>query len=448
MLSGNISLAVLALLATMFVLAHLGLYVLSRWFNVLILLAAAYLMLSPASGAAELPMNVAAKMARVYVTVLMILLALTAVRIHAMRPLSALFLAYIAFFTASALWSDYPLDAFKYKGMYALVVIAGLFTAYSIRSFDELRQCVRMFALAGLLFVVFIMVQVLTNPAAISRIGRLAAWGMNGNRIGQTAAPLLTICAYLALHDPRKVWKALGYITGIFLGLIIIYTGSRGAALEALVGCFFVGIPLMRRPVHFVTVLVLFSATAAVAYRHGGADEQATDRFLMTSLHSRENPWTDGMVLFEQSPIVGHGWVTHVGEVDKGESTKNFHSIFMQVLVEAGLVGLTLFVTLWIVIVVAAFRVLLRLRRMKCPSPAIYLVNALLFAILVHGFFEAGSLIQSLVDSLLLPFCIGLLGLLPALERARARSMSGAAVPSRQAMMPSGRMPPGVLTAP
>jgi len=180
-----------------------------------------------------------------------------------------------------------------------------------------------------------------------------------------------------------------------------------------------------------------------VAYRHGGADEQATDRFFYTSLQSRENPWTDGITLFEQSPILGSGWVTHVGEVDKGESTKNFHSIFMQVLVEAGLVGLTLFVTLWIVIVVAAFRVQLRLRRMKCPSPAIYLVNALLFAILVHGFFEAGSLIQSLVDSLLLPFCIGLLGMLPTLERARIRSMSGATAPSRRAMMPSGRMPPG-----
>lgn len=441
MSSGDINLTVLAALVIAFVVSHAGLVIVARRFNVLLVLATAYLMLSPASGAAELPLNVVAKMARVYVTLLMVFLALTVVRIQSIRPLSVLFLAYIGFFTASAMWSDYPLEASMYKGMYAFVVVAGLFTAYSIRSFDELREAVLMFALAGLLFVVFIMVQVLTNPAAISRIGRLAAWGMIGNRIGQTAAPLLTICAYLALHEPRRLWKVMGYVTGMMLGLIIIYTGSRGAALEALVGCFVVGIPLMRRPLHFAVVVVLFAASAYVAYRHGGADEQATDRFLMTNLESRENPWTEGMRLFEQSPIVGNGWVTHVGEVDKGESTKNFHSMFMQVLVEAGLVGLTLFITLWICILVSAFLILRRLRRMKCPSPLIYLVVALLLAILVHGFFEAGSLIQSLVDSMLLPFCIGLLGLMPALERARLRSMSGAAVPSRRAIMPGGRMP-------
>ncbi len=441
MSNGDINLAVLAALLIAFVVSHAGLTILARRFNVLLVLATAYLMLSPASGASELPFNVVAKMARVYVTILMIILSLTAVRIQSIRPLSVLFLAYIAFFTASAMWSDYPAEAGMYKGMYALVVIAGLFTAYSIRSFDELTEAVKMFALAGILFVIFIMVQVLTNPAAISRIGRLAAWGMIGNRIGQTAAPLLTICAYLALHQPGRLWKALGYATGSMLGLIIIYTGSRGAALEALVGCFIVGIPLLRRPAHFAVVVVLFAASAYVAYFHGGADEQAKDRFLMPNLESRENPWTEGMRLFEQSPIVGNGWVTHVGEVDKSESTKNFHSMFMQVLVEAGLVGLTLFIALWICILVSAFLTLRRLRRMKCPSPLIYLVVALLLAILVHGFFEAGSLIQSLVDSMLLPLCIGLLGRMPALERVRVRAMSGAAVLSRRAMMPGGRMP-------
>jgi len=441
MSGGDINLVVLAALLIAFVVSHAGLVILARRFHVLLVLATAYLMLSPASGAAELPMNVVAKMARVYVTILMIFLSLTVVRIQSIRPLSVLFLAYIAFFTASAMWSDYPGEASLYKGMYALVVIAGLFTAYSIRSFDQLRQGVLMFALAGVLFVLFIMAQVLTNPAAISRIGRLAAWGMIGNRIGQTAAPLLTICAYLALHEPGRLWKALGYGTGVMLGLIIIYTGSRGAALEALVGCFVVGIPLLRRPAHAALVVVVFLASAYVAYVYGGADEGATDRFLMTNLNSRENPWTEGMRLFELSPIVGNGWVTHVGEVDKGESTKNFHSMFMQVLVEAGLVGLTLFITLWICILASAFLTLRRLRRMKCPSPLIYLVVALLLAILVHGFFEAGSLIQSLVDSMLLPFCIGLLGLMPGLERARVRAMSGAAVLRAPAIMSGGQMP-------
>lgn len=439
MMSGDVSLALLALLVMTFVLAHVGLVLLARRFNVLLLLATAYLMLSPASAAGELPGPVyeSAKLARVYVTLLILLLAFTVVRIHSIRPLSSLFLAFIAFFTASALWSDLPMDALKYKGLYALVVLAGLLTANSIRRLDELHDGVRMFALAALLFVVFIMFQVVTNPAAISRVGRLAAWGMNGNRIGQTAAPLLTICGYLALHDPKRRWKVLGYGSVVMLGVIIIYTGSRGAAVEALVGCFLIGIPLLRRPAVFAVVLMFFSVTAFLAYRYSGAEEGATERFFDSSLESREDPWTEGMGYFHQAPISGNGWVTHEGEVGKGESTTNFHSMFMQVLVETGLVGLTLFILVWLIIVVGALRTLRRVRRME-SSTAIYLIAGLLFAILAHGFFEAGTLIGSLVDSLLLPFCIGMFGRLPALERARIRAMSGDAVGTGEpAMMPA-----------
>ncbi len=441
MLSGDVSLALLALLVITFVLSHVGLVVLARRFNVLLLLATAYLMLSPASGASELPgpLYQWAKLGRIYVTLLMLLLAFTVVRVSSIRPLSSLFLAFIAFFTASALWSDMPMDALKYKGLYALMVLAGLLIGNSVRSLDELHDGVRMFALAGLVFVAFIMFQVVTNPAAISRVGRLAAWGMNGNRIGQTAAPLLTICGYLALYDPKRLWKLLGYGTGVMLGIIIIYTGSRGAAVEALVGSFLVGIPLLRRPAVFVLVLVFFSGTAFLAFRYSGAEERATDRFFDPSLETREDPWTEGMRYFHQAPVGGNGWVTHEGEVGKPESTTNFHSMFMQVLVEAGLVGLTLFILVWAIIVVGAVRTLRRVRRMR-SSTAIYLIAGLLFAILTHGFFEAGTLIGSLVDSLLLPFCIAMLGRLPALERARLRAISGGAVVTGEpTMMPARR---------
>ncbi|MGI9014178.1 MAG: O-antigen ligase family protein [Phycisphaerales bacterium] len=411
----DFNLTALIILGTVFFLAHVGLLISSRWLNLLMLVAAGYLLLSPMSAATSFPLVVPAKYGRIYCTVLVILLGFLVARVYRIRPVGIMFLAFVGLYALAGLWSDSPLDAIKYKGLYFAVVISGFFVAYALRSLSDFTNGMRLFGLACAGFAALIVLDMARNPSAISHVGRLAAWGMNGNRIGQTAAPMLTICAYLALYDPAKMWKVFGYCVGAVLGIIIIYTGSRGAAAEGMLGCFIVGIPLMKRPGLFAVVLIMFSITVYLAYTYSGASDEASSRFLDVSLDTRADPWSEAEYYMQGSPVFGVGWVSQIGS-SGGETTQNMHSMYMQVAVEAGLVGLAVLFLAMLAIFVKGWNELRNMRAVGTHVHTMYFAVAMLVSIFAHGALEAGTITGSLVNSMLLPFAIGLLDRLPELQ--------------------------------
>jgi O-antigen ligase len=53
--------------------------------------------------------------------------------------------------------------------------------------------------------------------------------------------------------------------------------------------------------------------------------------------------WTDAMDLFKQNPLLGTGFLTYA-ELNRIGSYKDTHNFYLKMLVETGLIGLTLFI--------------------------------------------------------------------------------------------------------
>lgn len=395
------------------IVAHVAILVTSRWLNPVFLIAAAYFILAPISAAQDFAFVSVAKYGRVYVTLLLLVVGFFALRIYRLRATAIVFLVYVGVYVFAGLWSDVPVSALKYKGLYGLAVLSGFMLAYSVRDFRDLELGLRVLLVAAAMFGAFILLEFVRDPAAIFHRDRLSFWGMNANRIGQTLAPMLMICAYLALHASAKPWKIAGFGVGMVLGVLLMYTGSRGAAGEALLGCFVISIPLIRRPGLLAVVAVIIGVT--VIFTLSRALTDAPERLLNVSLETREAPWTFAMSEFRDAPLFGHGWVYYNGP--QGPSSQNMHSIYLQTLVETGLFG---FIIMGIAVVYVSFRGLRMLRIVRwsgIETQTAYLALGVAAAILAHGVIEAGTVRGSTLNGVMLPFALGLFDRIPELLR-------------------------------
>ena len=237
--------------------AHLALVIASRWVNPMFLLTGAFFVVSPISAASLFPFTVPAKFGRVYITLLLLFVGIFFFRAYRLGQTAFVFLAFVALYVFASLWSDYPLDAIKYKGLYGLSVITGFLLARSIRNLRDLEIGMRALVTGAAVFGALMLVEVAKNPSTVFHLERLAFWGMNANRIGQTLAPMLIIMAYVSIFDRSPVWRLASYVIGGILGILLMYTGSRGGVGEAVIGCFIVAIPLIRRPVALVMVIAI-----------------------------------------------------------------------------------------------------------------------------------------------------------------------------------------------
>jgi O-antigen ligase len=320
------------------------------------------------------------------------------------------FLLFVGFYVFAGIWSEAPIAALKYKGLYGLAVLSGFFLAYSIRDFRDLEISLRVLLVGSAIFAAFIVVEFVFHPSAIIHRNRLALWGMNANRVGQTLAPMLLISAYLALYARVKFWRMAGYGVGVVLGVLIMYTGSRGAAGEAVLGCFIISIPLVRQPLllGFVGLVV----GVAVFFSFSFSQVDATERLLDISFDTRQGVWGHALETFREAPIFGKGWVFNITEGGQASSA-NMHSIYLQTAVETGIVGV---VFLAIVVLCLAFKGASTLRFMRdagVETQSAYLALGICVAVLAHGVIEAGSVRGSTLNGLMFPFAIGLLDRLP-----------------------------------
>ena len=409
----NLTFNVLAILAMLFVVAHVGLVVMSRWLNPIALLAAAYFVLSPLSAATDLSYLVVFKYGRVYVTLLLLFVAFFIVRLYRLRATAVVFLLFVGFYVLAALWSALPVAALKYKGLYGLAVLSGFMLAYSIRDFRDLEMSMRLLLVAATIFAGLILIEFLQNPAALIRNDRLAFWNMNPNRVGQSLAAMLILVAYMALYDRSILWRRTAYIVGSVLGIMMIFTGSRAAAGEALIGCFIVAIPMFRQPGRLAVVGILVVITIMIVLKT--TEVAGPERLLDTSLDNRQGVWTNAISLWKESPLYGQGWVYNT--VGDRAATANMHSIYLQTIVEAGIFGAVLMALAMFYVVYAGRRLHRYVRELDIVVPAAYLALGYVVAIFVHGTVEAGTFQGSTLNAMMLPFALGLFDRIPEMLR-------------------------------
>ncbi len=233
---------------------------------------------------------------------------------------------------------------------------------------------------------------------------------MNPNTIGMAAAPMLIICAHVALYDASKSWKIASYVIGSVLGVIILYTGSRGAAGQAVLGCFIISIPLLRRPGVLAVVAVLVTSTATIAF--ASIETEGRERLLDPNLGSREGVWGLALDDFRDAPIFGQGWV-YTTRLRGGGSTANRHSIYLQALAETGAVGAFLMALALAYAGLRGMRMYRVVRATGLEKQTGFFAFAIVGAVLAHGVIESGSMMGSSINGALLPLGLGLFDRLP-----------------------------------
>lgn len=400
------------------IVAHLGLIFGARKMNVLFIIAGGFLALSLLSVAVGFSMFVAAKYARVYSTLLMIVCGVVFYRIHGFDRVVKIFGVFILYSWLSPFWSVVPLTGLLYKGLFVLAFFSGVFLAYSVRDWKEGQQGFRFLVLLSAIGSAYAIIFYVPPDALTTTLSttRLQFLDLNPGRIGGTAAMMLLACGFVALYDRSRTWRAIGWGTCTLLAVMVTLSGNRSGGLVAAVGMCVTAYPLLQRPRKLVPLLVAAAALAAVGFL------VLRDTFglqrMLTLTNTRTTQWNSDMDIISQAPIFGHGWI-YTGR-DSGYA--NLHSMYYQVTAEMGLVGLFLFFVCTLAVLVQWYHSFRQLRRIPLGSEFVMLPLTFVLGVLVMGVFETAGMAGTSADVLFWGFGIGLVDRLPALLRQEARA--------------------------
>ncbi len=404
---------ILLLLVGVGLIFHVALAAMAKTVNPVATLGAAFMLLAAFSVADEIPGFQMLKFARIYVTVLIVVVGFMFYRAYSFGPASLVLLGFIGFYVGAAAWGPSPVRGIMIKGLTFQTMLAGVTIALVIRTTSELQNSMRMLAIATATFAFLGITELARNPGAITAIGRYGPWGMNPNRFGQTAASMVVLCTFVMFNDTAKIWRLIALGSVSTLAFLMLLAGARGAIGMAAIGGFAVAFPLLKRP----WVVAFFGAAGAgvMALFMRFLQGVTPTRLNEANLDTREEPWSDAIGHFRDSPLLGKGWVASES-VREGGSTVNFHSIYMQMLAETGMVGIVI-----IAITMLALAFLgLRLWKQQLAVGgmtlrATYLAGALIAAVFAHGAVESASLAGSTVAAMLMGIGAGLIDRLPKL---------------------------------
>lgn len=194
---------------------------------------------------------------------------------------------------------------------------------------------------------------------------RFAAGGVDPNDLAMTLALGLPMAWYLSntYRKPLLRWICRGYlpVAVVTIGL----TGSRGGLLASIVALTIVPLSMTRLSPNrlAITIAMLFlSGALAVVY----VPEKIVERLATTStevedlrLGGRFKLWKAGLRALPEHPLLGYGTSGFIGAISPqlGSASQVAHNSFISVLVEQGLIGLSLYLLMF----GAAYRAVRRL---------------------------------------------------------------------------------------
>ncbi len=197
---------------------------------------------------------------------------------------------------------------------------------------------------------------------------RFTAGMTDPNDLAMTLALALPMAWYLGLRyrQPLLRWLCRGYVP---LGVLAIgLTGSRGGLLTTIVALMIVPVLMDRlTPGRLVTAVVVLAGAAGLAARY--IPDTIVERLGTTHTEmadarfgGRFKYWVAGIKAFEQRPMTGYGTAGFIRAIapQLGSRSKVAHNTYLSVLVEQGIVGLTLYLLMF----VAVYRSVLRLPKL------------------------------------------------------------------------------------
>lgn len=191
---------------------------------------------------------------------------------------------------------------------------------------------------------------------------RFAAGGADPNGLAMTLALALPIAWYLGMAYRHSVlrWLFRAYVPIGFFALGL--TGSRGGMVAGVVALLFVPLSITRlTPARLATAIVLLGLSGALAVAY--VPDQVIQRLATTGSEvedlrfgGRFTIWKAGIRAFAQKPIKGYGTGAFIPAVAPWGVDQVAHDSFLSVLVEQGLVGLLLYLGMFLAVFLAIRR--------------------------------------------------------------------------------------------
>ncbi|HUT09873.1 MAG TPA: O-antigen ligase family protein [Thermoguttaceae bacterium] len=406
--------ALIVWLVVCVVAGHVALALGARKIHAMFLMAGAFLLFSPVSGAMGIPAAISspAKFARVYTTILMILLGISFYRVGRIGPAAKVLLVFTVYYVVSAMWGETPIAGLMYKGgVFGATVLAGVVLALSTPSIATFRRGLRFLAVLTAILGAVVVVYSIQNPQEVFRYGRLDVAGLLPIRVAMSMATGILIWSYLAVYDRSRLWRWAAWpICGV-LSSVVVLTGSRGAAATVLAGFFIQAVPLMRRGRQFLVTTVMATILVGVAVYYIG--ESAGALRMTSTLDTRGQRWTRTWNLFLESPVIGRGWIG----TERTHSAWNAHSTYFQIALETGAVGVFVMSACLLLVAYFAWRSYKFMRRFPGVSGETILVASILGSLMVDALSDSAMVFGSMPNTLFLGFAVGMIDRLPGLVR-------------------------------
>ena len=279
-----------------------------------------------------------------------IMAALLTCRIRHPHHLHYLLLAFVVWMTASYAWSFAPdATATKATSCIQLLVMVWLIWQFAPSRLRQM-QLITAYVLGSFVSEASVIYAFATHTGNNLGLadGRYTATGFDENELGVTLALGLVMSCYLVAQraKPVSLW-----IVQIPLSMMCIcLTGSRGGVLAMSVAVVMIPMALMKSKRRWLIVssMIVLLAFAAAVVPATTWDRLATIQSEVSegTLTNRTRIWTAGLDVFREHPLIGVGFGAFGESVySRLDIVYVAHNSYLSILVELGIVGELIFLT-------------------------------------------------------------------------------------------------------